>query len=270
MPDIRPIHPVPIGVVRLALGFKLPGTLPGEDWRALLLAEAMTLQASRWRIGDLLVHGEDRYGEMYDDATAATGLQYGTLANLKAVAAGFEFSRRRENLSVSHHVEVLPLPEAEQERLLDRAAAEGWTRVRLREAVRTRTTELRAALRPRTTTIEFEVRTETIERPLIWYSTGESNPLYDEAEITRLIEDAPPPEFPEQSPPIAASPVAVGPEGPTRIVARPKPVTIAPVYAPFWTSGTDAEVARLLLKYRGAESARQIAELTLQLAGPPR
>ena len=46
----------------------------------------------------------------------------------KWVAHKFEISRRRENLSFSHHAEVTALEPAEQDDWLDRAEAEKWAR----------------------------------------------------------------------------------------------------------------------------------------------
>jgi hypothetical protein len=66
--------------------------------------------------------GEGKYGEMYEQAIAATKLSYDHLAPAKLVAKCFEICRRRQNLSWSHHHEVAHLDDpAEQDRLLDEA-----------------------------------------------------------------------------------------------------------------------------------------------------
>jgi hypothetical protein len=57
---------------------------------------------------------------------------------MASISGAFEPSRRRDDLTWSHHVAVAALPEEEQERWLDRAAAEGLSVADLR-------TELRAA-----------------------------------------------------------------------------------------------------------------------------
>lgn len=56
-----------------------------------------------WWIGDWLLWGEARWGEMYTQAMEMTGYEYGTLATDKWVASRFEFSSRDENLSHKHH-----------------------------------------------------------------------------------------------------------------------------------------------------------------------
>jgi hypothetical protein len=56
-----------------------------------------------------------------------TGYDRQTLMNMVYVATRFETSRRRENLSWSHHAEVAGLDAAEQERWLERAGADRLT-----------------------------------------------------------------------------------------------------------------------------------------------
>lgn len=61
------------------------------------------------------------YGETYAQAIEATGYEEQSLRNAKFVAASVEFSRRRENLSWSHHAEVASFDADEQTRWLDEA-----------------------------------------------------------------------------------------------------------------------------------------------------
>jgi hypothetical protein len=77
-----------------------------------------------------------RYGSTYE-AAAVAGLDLQTLKNLKTLAAAFEKSRRRDDLSLSHHDAVLGLDDPDmQDRFLARAAGEGLTRQQLRVLVR--------------------------------------------------------------------------------------------------------------------------------------
>jgi len=57
------------------------------------------------------------------------------VADAKWVADKFESSRRRENLSWSHHREVVALPEEAADRMLNLAEQEGWSRNDLRKRV---------------------------------------------------------------------------------------------------------------------------------------
>lgn len=72
-------------------------------------------------IGDWMNYGEKHYGETYSQALDETGYSYGTLANDKWIASRVESSRRRENLSFSHHQEVADLMPEDQEILLAQA-----------------------------------------------------------------------------------------------------------------------------------------------------
>jgi hypothetical protein len=92
-----------------------------------------------WAIADWIHRGRYAgYGERYAEALAVTGLDYQTIANYAMVAGRFDISRRRENLSLQHHLEVASLPEEEQDAWLDRAEAGEWSRNELREQLRRR------------------------------------------------------------------------------------------------------------------------------------
>jgi hypothetical protein len=93
-------------------------------------------RGSGWWIGDWVRFGTARYGEKYDIAARITGYDAQSLMNMAYVASRFDYSRRREKLSFSHHAEVAALPSDEQERWLDRAERERLSCRRLREELR--------------------------------------------------------------------------------------------------------------------------------------
>jgi hypothetical protein len=97
-------------------------------------------RCNQWWLGDWVRYGTERWGEKYTQAAKVTGYDPRTLANMASIAATFETSRRRDNLTWSHHVAVASLPEPEQETWLDRAVEAGFSVADLR-------TELRAALK---------------------------------------------------------------------------------------------------------------------------
>ena len=68
-----------------------------------------------WWWGDWLRFGERKYGEMYSQAIDHSKLDYQTLANSTYVSGAVEFSRRRENLSWSHHKEIASLEPEDQD-----------------------------------------------------------------------------------------------------------------------------------------------------------
>lgn len=93
-------------------------------------------KATQWAIGDWYLHGEQEWGRKYDDCQERFGIEYQTVANLVSVARKFEFSRRRENLTWSHHEEVAGLDPFEADLLLDEAEEQEWTRKQIRAARR--------------------------------------------------------------------------------------------------------------------------------------
>ena len=126
-----------------------PGTKPAVMWqpkRELGRHEWLVVgrrlggvsRCNQWWLGDWVRYGAEKWGEKYTQAAKITGYDPRSLANMASVAAAFDSSRRRDDLTWSHHVAVAGLPEPEQETWLDRAAAEGLSVADLR-------TELRAA-----------------------------------------------------------------------------------------------------------------------------
>jgi transcriptional regulator with XRE-family HTH domain len=108
------------------------------EWRRIGAGLASIVRGAQWWLGDWLNFGEPRYGAKYTEAIEHTGLERGTLANIAWVASAVPPSRRRDALPWSHHQEVAPLSPDEQDRILDSAESEGWTRAQLREAIRGR------------------------------------------------------------------------------------------------------------------------------------
>lgn len=90
-----------------------------------------------WWIGDWLRYGNERYGEKYVRAARVTGYDVQSLMNMNYVASCFPPSRRREQLSWSHHAEVAALDEAEQDRWLALAERERLSVHSLRLELRT-------------------------------------------------------------------------------------------------------------------------------------
>ena len=99
------------------LGWTPPEGLTPEQWQEAgsLLGR---MQNTQWRIGDWWNNGV-AWGKGRD-ACASAGIDYGTAQNCGRVARAIQFSRRRENLSFMHHMEVCSLADpAEQDALLD-------------------------------------------------------------------------------------------------------------------------------------------------------
>jgi hypothetical protein len=78
-------------------------------------------RCSPWWLGDWIRYGNTKFGERYSRATKITGYDPQTLMNMVYVASHFDFSRRREKLSWSHHETVASLDPDQQEHWLDHA-----------------------------------------------------------------------------------------------------------------------------------------------------
>jgi hypothetical protein len=79
---------------------------------------------TNWWIGDWLRYGNARYGERYRLAARVTGYDEQTLMNYAYVAAHIPVSRRRADVSWSHHAEIAKLGAAAQETWLDRVVTD--------------------------------------------------------------------------------------------------------------------------------------------------
>jgi hypothetical protein len=117
-------------------------------WEALGRFLGSLDRRSRWYIGDWLNFGEAVFGEeaaqgvddttktRYSEAERVTGLDHGTLMNIRSVCGKVAKSRRRKELGFWIHAEVAPLEPDEQTAWLQKAIDEGWTRGDLRDAIR--------------------------------------------------------------------------------------------------------------------------------------
>lgn len=114
-------------------GLEISGELTREQWQACGKAIRAPGRAVLWWIGDWLNCAERRWGEMYTEAVELTGLSCQTLRHCKVVAAKFDLCRRRHNLEFSHHYEVVALPVAIAEEILDTAADEGLSKKDVRK-----------------------------------------------------------------------------------------------------------------------------------------
>lgn len=90
----------------------------------------------QWLLGDWIAYGNERFGERYARASKITGYDPQTLMNMVYVASRFEISRRRENLSWSHHETIAALDHDDQDRWLDQAEANRWSVADLRMMLR--------------------------------------------------------------------------------------------------------------------------------------
>lgn len=119
-------------------GLEIEEKLTADQWRELGLQISRTRGATQWWVGDWWAFGESRYGERKAmvEAEDWEGPSLGSCMNAASVSRAFETSRRREVLSFSHHVEVVPLTTEWQDKLLDEAEEKRLPVAALRQRVK--------------------------------------------------------------------------------------------------------------------------------------
>lgn len=122
----------PIEYGRTALVFHRQVSL--DEWREIGAFLATFTDALQWYWGDWIAYGERHYGE-YTQYVDDAGVAVKTLQNWVYVAQAVEPSRRREDLSWSHHAKVASLDPDEQTRWLQQAADNGLSANALGEAI---------------------------------------------------------------------------------------------------------------------------------------
>jgi hypothetical protein len=120
----------------------MPSTNLGlAEWSAVGRRFGEIGRCSQWWLGDWIHYGNTKFGERYSRAVKLTGYDVQSLMNMVYVASRFDVSRRRENLSWSHHATLAALEADQQDYWLARAAADKLSvadlRVELRGARRT-------------------------------------------------------------------------------------------------------------------------------------
>jgi len=122
------------------LGWRGDPELPYRDWIVEGRRIGLILRGSPWWIGDWLLYGTQRWGEMYSQAARVTGYDRKSLRNMRYVSSRFELSLRRDDLTWSHHALLAGFDPDEQRRWLEQAAAQRLSvedlRVELRVAKR--------------------------------------------------------------------------------------------------------------------------------------
>ena len=124
-----------------ARGWLLPADLPKDQWIKAGEMLATVDQSKQWWLGDWWNAGV-AWGDG-KDACDRIGIEYQSTQDCGSVSNAFQFSRRREKLTFTHHREVCALEsDEERDRFLD------WCLEPLEDGNRVRSTrELREAIR---------------------------------------------------------------------------------------------------------------------------
>lgn len=110
--------------------------VPLEVWQGIGKFLKSTKRTVHFWIGDWIRYGHKAYGERYLEAMDITGLSYKTLRNMVVVCKAIEMSRRRDNLSFSHYIEVTALSPAKQDEWLRIAQEEQLSTKALRSKIK--------------------------------------------------------------------------------------------------------------------------------------
>jgi hypothetical protein len=117
-----------------------------SDWAQLGAALRTLHKSLAWVAGDWLVLGEHTFGKDVKELASTLDVDEGTIHNWTWVARSVEFSRRREKLSYSHHVEVAKFDDpADQNYWLDMAEKLRYTAKELRAQIKDQPLKLAAA-----------------------------------------------------------------------------------------------------------------------------
>ena len=114
---------------------QVPAGLSIEAWGGLLARTGTISNATPWWMGDLMLHGENAYGESHTQYLPDDEHSIATLTAARWVASRIPPERRRPELSWSIHKEVASCEPADQDKYLDLAQAEGLSVRHLRERI---------------------------------------------------------------------------------------------------------------------------------------
>jgi len=126
-------------------GIAIAPEIPEHKWKTLTENVAFMFEATGKKhsqaammLGDLLAFGEDRfpdYANVVDSTREYMRVQMKTLINWSYISKKIDPSRRRENLSLSHHEAVMKLPADEQNEYLRLADNEGLSVSELKKKI---------------------------------------------------------------------------------------------------------------------------------------
>lgn len=117
-------------------GITLPPGLHFNEWAEMFKDALFVVRGSRWWIGDLLVYGEENYGELYASVVEAGIYTRRTLAKHIALAKAYPLDERWEELSLSHHEVVMDRHPKLRYTWLGLAVSNNWTVLELTEYVK--------------------------------------------------------------------------------------------------------------------------------------
>ena len=104
-----------------------------SEWEKMGHALRVHRESNPFWIGDWLIIGEGRWGEMYAQAMHVTGLDKNTLSHYKGMAQAIPQDQRR--LSMGHYRLLKNLDDKERKKLEEEAVNKDWGLMELREHI---------------------------------------------------------------------------------------------------------------------------------------
>jgi hypothetical protein len=120
----------------------VPDGTPFEVVERMLATMKGLRNCTLWWIGDLLLHAERSFGEKYAQLLDSTDFEYSTLRNVSYVVNNVAPAVRRKELTFWHHLEVAPLPPADQKKFLKIAVEQRLSASALRAMIKNKPKEL--------------------------------------------------------------------------------------------------------------------------------
>lgn len=127
------------------IGLTLPDTITKEQFQQVGLALGSMRESLHWAIGDLIATAERLFGEDGYQLIESLGISEVSRLQYIRVALRIAQDRRRIELSWSHHRAVAPLEPEDQDRFLEEAIKNQWTKGDLEDAIKK---ELKGQLPP--------------------------------------------------------------------------------------------------------------------------
>lgn len=120
------------------MGLVVHGSPTWERWY-LECGELQVLwQRTPLALGDMLVYGEQRWGERYAEAISVTGLAVQTLMNYRSICARFPRAERKPGLTIGHYAALQHLDDLQAKGWARAASENEWTRQDLTDALAAR------------------------------------------------------------------------------------------------------------------------------------
>lgn len=145
-------------VTRISL--QMPEDFTEIQWTAVGGSLSMARGATAWWCGDWLNQGEAKFRDKAIQAACELlNIDPGTANTYRSVCEMFPPERRRDLLSFEHHKEVRGLDRRHQEKWLDEAAGQKWSRADLRRNMK----EAGVKQQPKIELVENGQRRTTVE-----------------------------------------------------------------------------------------------------------